>query len=102
MKVGQPNIASTTAASTKPASIRTSRVDVALHGLGYCFAKMLHYLAKEELEKYSNRLYSFKSHYTINLNGEEDRGEVGSDFVSTTDLGLHLPAGGRSRTRRTR
>lgn len=39
---------------------------------GYCFAKMLHYFALYEISKYINRLYSHKSVYYINLQGEDE------------------------------
>ena len=40
--------------------------------LGYCFAKMLNYIKKEDLEKYKNQLYSHRTPYNINLTGKEE------------------------------
>eukprot|EP01022_Parablepharisma_sp_SALTPOND_P014652 TRINITY_DN200_c0_g2_i1.p4 TRINITY_DN200_c0_g2~~TRINITY_DN200_c0_g2_i1.p4 ORF type:complete len:557 (-),score=78.62 TRINITY_DN200_c0_g2_i1:65-1735(-) len=38
---------------------------------GYCFAKMMGYIGKEEFEKYKNFLYAHRSPFNINLTGKE-------------------------------
>lgn len=39
---------------------------------GYCYAKILNFLKKEQMDKYKNILYSFKSPFSINLAGKEE------------------------------
>jgi hypothetical protein len=54
-------------------------------GVGYCFAKMYHYLTHGELAKYCNRLYSFKSPYSIYL-GETDPHDLGPTSASASTV----------------
>jgi hypothetical protein len=71
--------------------------------IGYCFAKMLHYLTKEELERYTNQFFAFRAPYNFDLGkNEELHDNVSSSDESLDDHRNREAAGVQASRRRSR